>query len=56
MWSHKSKFKNQKFKGRYNRTKNGKERIFELVNIKTGRVISFESWQAAIKQGFTRQK
>jgi hypothetical protein len=54
MWQHTNKFKGQQFKGRYNRTKKGEERVFELVNIKTGRVISFESHQAARKAGFTR--
>jgi hypothetical protein len=55
MWLHKSKFKNQKFRGRYNRTKNGKERIFELVNVKTGRVLSFESHWAAKEMGWKKE-
>ena len=54
MWQHSTKFKGQQFKGRYNRTKKGEERVFELVNIKTKRVISFESWQMAQKAGWQK--
>jgi ABC-type tungstate transport system permease subunit len=42
------------YRGRYNRTKKGLERVFELVNSKTGRVISFESWQMAKRQGWKK--
>jgi hypothetical protein len=54
MWKNDLKFKGQQFKGRYNRTKKGEERVFELVNIKTGRVISFESWQMAKKNSWVK--
>jgi hypothetical protein len=32
-----------------------KDRVFTLTNIKTGKVISFESWQAAQKQGYSKK-
>ena len=56
MWQHSTKFKGQQFKGRYNRTKTGEERVFELVNVKTGRVLSFESFQLAKKNGWSKVK
>lgn len=55
MWEHGSKHKNQTFKGRYKRMKYG-DRVFELVNLKSGRVITFESHQAAKLQGFVYKK
>jgi hypothetical protein len=53
MWKHKTMHKNQKFKGRYKRMGYG-DRVFELVNIKTGRVITMESWQMAKKLGWIK--
>jgi len=52
-WTHK-KFKSP-FYSRYVRTKSG-DRIFELVNLKSARVISFESWQMAKKLGWEKVK
>jgi hypothetical protein len=54
MWRH-QKYKTP-FIGRYNRTKKGAERVFELVNTKTGRVITFESFHAAKKAGWEKTK
>jgi hypothetical protein len=44
---------NQTFEASMESTK--KDRVFTLTNIKTGRVISFESWQEAKKQGYEKQ-
>jgi hypothetical protein len=52
-WTHK-KFKT-KFYSRYVRTKSG-DRVFELVHSKTGRIITFESWQMAKKLGWEKVK
>lgn len=50
MWSHK-KYK-QLFKGAYNKT--SKDRVFELTSQDGKKVISFESWQAATKAGWSK--
>lgn len=50
MWKHESKYKNKLFKGSYQQTK--KDRVFTLTNGK--RVISFESWQQAVKLGWSK--
>ncbi len=51
IWKHKAKYKNLRdsFKSSYERDKRG-ERVFILSNGK--RNITFESWQAAVKQGW----
>jgi hypothetical protein len=42
----------QQFKSSYQWTK--KDRVFTLVNIKTGKAVSFESWQQAKKLGYVK--
>jgi hypothetical protein len=44
----------KKYKGHYIKTQ--RDRVFQLVPIKGGKVYSFESWQAAVKRGFLRIK
>jgi hypothetical protein len=55
MWKHKNKHKGHLWRGRYKRQSYG-DRIFELVNQKTGRIISFESFQMARKLGWVKIK
>jgi CRISPR/Cas system CMR-associated protein Cmr5 small subunit len=45
----------QVFKSHYKRVKFLNERVFVLVNTETGKVISFESWQQAKRQGYVKQ-
>lgn len=40
------------FKSNYLKT--AKDRVFTLTDVKTGRVISLESWQAAKKLGYEK--
>lgn len=49
MWSHK-KYKSE-FKATYE--KSGKDRVFTLSSDK--KVVSYESWQAAKKDGWVKQ-
>ena len=50
MWSHK-KYKKQ-FKGTFKLA--GTDRVFQLTEIDGKKVISFESWQQAKKQGWSK--
>ena len=50
MWSHKKQ--KQLFKGSY--VKTNKDRVFQLVSQDGKKVISFESWQAATKAGWSK--
>jgi hypothetical protein len=43
---------NQKFWSSYDRTK--KDRVFTLINPKSSKTISFESWQAVKKMGYIK--
>jgi hypothetical protein len=32
----------------------GKDRVFQLEPVRSGRIYTFESWQAAVKSGFKK--
>lgn len=51
MWKHESKYKGQSFLGTYEFTRAG-VRKFVLKNDKTGRELSFKSWEKAKAAGF----
>ena len=63
MWQHK-KFKGKKFKGMYDETTKSKGRCFVLVwsgvpkghKIPNMQQFTFESWQMAKRQGWTKCK
>ncbi len=54
MWKHNKKFKGKVFVSSYDRT--GKDRVFTLSMPGTKVARSFESWQQAVKDGWSKVK
>lgn len=54
MWKHSKKFKGKIFASSYE--KSGKDRVFTLVYPGSKLAKSYESWQAAVKDGWFKVK
>lgn len=57
MWRHNKKYKGKVFISRYGKEAATGDRVFVLVNSNTNNIVkSFESWQAAVKDGWIKIK